>query len=119
MSAFSKDKYPQNIELACNMYHIRYSKTDESDSNGNKGNDKGQDKNNDDDDNDEKKDRLVSAHISMDSAAAILTAHASNDSMWETTDDDDIGSLVGEEDLVCCHFNVPHLEELDEECDDI
>ena len=37
----------------------------------------------------------------MNSAAAILVAHASNDYMWETIDDNNIGSLVGEEDLMC------------------
>ena len=36
----------------------------------------------------------------MDSAAAILATHASNDSMWETTDNNNIGLLVGKKDLV-------------------
>ena len=61
-----------------------------------------------------KKDGFIIAHISKDSAAAILAAHVSIDSMWETTDDDNIGLMVGKEDLVCCHFNVPHFKESEE-----
>ena len=34
-----------------------------------------------------------------------------------TTDDDDIGSLVSKEDLICAHFDKLHLEEADVEYD--
>ena len=44
-------------------------------------NDKGHNKNNDDGNNYEKEDDLIVARISMDSAAAILAEHASNDSI--------------------------------------
>ena len=37
--------------------------------------------------------------------------------MWETTNDDDIGSLIGKEDLICAHFDKHHLEESDVEYD--
>ena len=58
---------------------------------------------NDDDatNNEGGKDSFISAHITMNSAAEILAAHASNDSMLETIDNDDNGLLVGKEDLVC------------------
>ena len=115
VSAYSQDKYPQNIQVACNIYCTQYSKTNKSNNNSNEGNKKGQDKNNDDDNNDEKKDGLISAHISMDSVAAILAAHSLNDIMWEMTNDDNIGLLIGKKDLVCCHFDVPHLKKSEEE----
>ena len=90
---FSQNKYPQNIKSACNIYCTQYSETDKSNNNRDEVNDKGQDNNNYDND-DEKKDYLINAHTSMDSTAAILVAHVSNDSMWDTTHDD-IGSLAG------------------------
>ena len=74
MSTFSQDKYPQNIESACNIYHTQYSKTDESNNNGNEGNDKGNDKNKNYDNDDKKKYDIISTHILMDSDASILAA---------------------------------------------
>ena len=53
----------------------------------------------------------------MNSAANILAVHASNESMWETTDDDNIGSLVSKEDLICSHFDGNHLGESEDEYD--
>ena len=53
----------------------------------------------------------------MDSAANMLAMHASNKRMWETIDDDNIGLLVGEDNLICCHFNTPQLEESEDEYD--
>ena len=55
----------------------------------------------------------------MDSAAAMLAAHGSNDTIWKTTDDDDIGLLVSEEDLVCYHFNVPPIKKSEAESYDM
>ena len=81
MSALSQYTYPKNIESMCNIYCTPYSKTAESNNNGNKGNGKGWDKDNYDNDNNENKGGLISAHISMDRAAAILTAHTLNNSI--------------------------------------
>ena len=53
----------------------------------------------------------------MDSAANMLAVHGSNKSMWETTDDDNIGLLVGEDDLIFSHFATTLLEELEDEYD--
>ena len=89
------------------ILHPILSKTTKS-NNINEGNTKQQDE---DDDDEEKKDGFVTAHILMNSAANILAVHASNESMWETTDDDNIGSLVGEEYFICSHFDGPHLGE--------
>ena len=99
--------------MVCNIHCSQYTKTNKSD-NSNKVNTKSQDKDNDDD---EKKDGLDSAHISMENVATIPAIHTLNDIMWEKTDDDDIGLLVGKEDLVCCRFNTPHLEESDNKYD--
>ena len=110
MSSYAQEKYPRDIKAACNLYHTQYLKTTKS-------NDKNEGSTNtkqDKDEDDDNKDGFVTAHISMDSAANILAVHALNECMWETTDDDDIGSLVGKEDLACCHFLVPPLEESEE-----
>ena len=40
----------------------------------------------------------MGAQIAIKSAADMLEAH---DYMWETTDDNNLCSLVGEEDLMC------------------
>ena len=53
----------------------------------------------------------------MNSASNILAVHTLNESMWETTDDDNIGSLVSKEDLICNHFDGLHLDESDGEYD--
>ena len=50
----------------------------------------------------------------MDISTNMMTVHTLNESMWETTDYDNIGSLVGEDNLICCNFNTPLLEELEE-----
>ena len=117
MITFSKDKYPQEVELACNIYHTQYFKTEKSTSNNrNEGNEKGQDKNYDNSNNkNETKDLLISEHISrdsdetMDSVASNLVAHASNSDMWVTTEGNKISSLV-EEDIVCYHLISPPLD---------
>ena len=112
ISAYSWEKYPRDIKAACNIYRTQYSKTTKS-NNSNEYNTK-QDK---DEDDDKKKDGFVTAHISMNSATNIVAVHALNESMWKMTDDDNIGSLVGEEDLICTHFDRLHLEESDDEYD--
>lgn len=53
----------------------------------------------------------------MDSDATILAVHNLNDNMWETTNDNNISLLFVKEDLVCCQFDTPHLEESDNEYD--
>ena len=53
----------------------------------------------------------------MNSAANILAMHASNESMWEMTDDDNICSLVGKENLISSHFYGPHLGESEDKYD--
>ena len=106
--------------MACNIYPTKYSKTEKStNNNSNKGNDKDQNKSDDDgDDNDEKKDGLISAHITggnkewMDSAAAILVTHATNNDMWEM-EGEKISSLVVDNKLICCHMVTPPVDESD------
>ena len=55
----------------------------------------------------------------MDSTATILATHASNDSMWDKTDTDNIGSLVNKDNPICCHLLVTPFKELEEECCDM
>ena len=43
----------------------------------------------------------MGAHLPMDSAGVILAAHASDNTPWEIMDNNNIGLLVGEEDLFC------------------
>lgn len=51
----------------------------------------------------------------MNSAVAMIAAHGLDEIRWEPTDDDDLESLVGEEDLVCCHFDMGSIKETDDE----
>lgn len=48
-----------------------------------------------------------------DCATDILAAHESNGNMWEITEDEKNGSLVDEEDLVCCYLIAHPLDEFE------
>ena len=85
------DSFPRELERCCSIHIVAFTKGNKQPNDGNGKHDY------DATNNEERKDCFISAHITMDSAAVILVAHASNDSMWETTDNNNIGLLVDKE----------------------
>ena len=73
----NNNKFTQDLEQCCSIHSTAFTKWAKQ-PNGRKDNE-------DAINNEEGKDGFVSAHIVMDSAAAILAAHVSNDCVWETT----------------------------------
>ena len=67
------------------------------------------DGNGDESDDDSNEDRFVGMHL-INNAADMLVV----DGSWEPTEDDDLESLVSEEDLVCCHLTMDPIEESDD-----
>ena len=88
------DNFPRTLEQCCSIHTTTF-KQGTKEPNGGSNDDNAT--NNEDRTNNS----LIGAHLTMDSAPLILAAHASNNTLWEITDNNNIGLLVGKEDMAC------------------